>query len=90
MAQKRQPLDERDNYDFGAAIALGISFGMIFGMLLGNIAMGLVVGLLLAMLYNAYHEKKQKLPRANLALAVSFGALLVVAAIWVLSAAGLF
>lgn len=90
MAQKRRQLDKRDDYDFGSAIALGVSFGIIFGMLLGNIAMGLVVGLLLATLHNAYQEKKQNLPRANMALAISVGALLVVAAIWLLSAAGLF
>lgn len=84
------PTDERSTFDFGSALAIGFSLGMIFGLLLDNLAMGLVSGMMLATLANAYHEKRQQAPGANLALAISLGALLLVAAIWILSALDIF
>lgn len=84
------PTDERSPFDFGSALAIGVSLGMIFGLLLDNIALGLVTGLMLATLANAYHQKRLQRSGANLALAISLGALFFVSALWILSAMGIF
>lgn len=84
------PTNERHGFDSGSTLAIGLSLGLIFGLILDNIAMGLVTGLALATFANAYREKKQKKARANIALAISAGALLVVGLLWLSSALGVF
>lgn len=81
---------EEKGFDFGSALAIGVSLGLVFGTALGNVAMGLVAGLLLATLANAFHEKRQGKRGANTALAISIGALLFMIVVWVLSALGWF
>lgn len=75
-------------FDFGAALAIGVSLGLIFGMLVGHLAIGLVLGLNLAVVANAIHQKRQNEPNANLALAISVGAVLLILVVWAL--AGMF
>jgi hypothetical protein len=89
MRHQREKSGKTSDFDFGSAIALGVSFGLIFGMLMDNIGLGLGAGLLLATVANAFHEKRQKLPRANIALTISTGALLVVVLVVFLSVLGI-
>lgn len=81
-----KPKDERTPFNFGSALAIGISLGLIFGTALGNTAIGLVSGLALATLANAIQQKRQNAKNANVALAISIGAVLFVIVIWILSA----
>lgn len=95
MTSEKQPAlvkhgKEKERFDFGAAIAVGVSLGLVFGTALGNTAMGIATGLLLATLANAYHEREQGEKHANVAFAISVGALMFMILVWVLSALGWF
>ena len=95
MTDVKQPESSKQakgeiSFDFGNAIAIGLSLGLIFGTALGNSAMGLTTGLLLATLANAIHEKKQGKKNANVALAITIIALMVIILFWVASAFGWF
>lgn len=81
-----KPLKSSREFDFGSAIAIGVSLGLVFGAALGNIAVGLSCGLLGATLINAYYEWKQEKKGAKVALAISAGALLLLIAIYVVTA----
>lgn len=81
-----KPLKSSREFDFGSAIAIGVSLGLVFGAALGNVAIGLSGGLLVATLINAYHEWKQQKKGAKVALAMSVGALLLLVAIYVVTA----
>lgn len=88
MSQEKQPVSGKPvkdgkEFDFGSAIAIGVSLGLVFGTALGNIAIGLSGGLLVATLVNAYYEWKQGKKGANVALGISIGALLLLVAIYV-------
>lgn len=90
MSQEKQPVSgkpakDRKEFDFGTAIAIGVSLGLVFGTALGNTALGLSGGLLVATLVNAYHEWKQGKDGANIALAISVGALFLLIAIYVVT-----
>lgn len=76
MAPKKHPATagpgtETKTFDFGSAIAIGVSLGMIFGLLMDNIGMGMAGGLMLATLTNAYNEKKRNVRHGNTAFAIS-------------------
>lgn len=87
VKNEKQPR-KRERFDFGSAIAIGVSLGLVFGMLFDNPAMGIVVGLNLAVLANGYYLRRQGQPQATMALAISVGALVIMAVIWILSAVG--
>ena len=76
------------SFDFGNAIAIGVSLGFIFGTILDNAALGLTTGLLLATLANAIHEKRQEKKGANVALAITIVAFLFIILLWVAFAFG--
>lgn len=81
---------EEKGFDFGSAIAIGLSLGLVLGTALGNSAMGISTGLVLAGLANAYQEKKQGKKGANAALAITAGSLLFIILLWIATAAGWF
>lgn len=58
MSEKQQTNGNK-GFDFGTALALGITLGLAIGVALGNGALGMSGGLLVATLANAYHERKQ-------------------------------
>lgn len=70
--------------DFGSRLAMGLSLGLIFGLMMDNIAMGMSGGLLLATLTNAFAEKQRGEEHANVALAISIAALVLLVLIWLL------
>lgn len=91
MSNQKQPVSEKPlnnsrEFDFGSAIAVGLSLGLVFGAALGNIAVGLSCGLLVATLINAYYEWKQQKKGAKVALGLSAGALLLLVAIYAVTA----
>jgi hypothetical protein len=91
MTDRKQPGSSKKakgdrTFDFGYAIAIGVSLGFIFGTAFGNAAMGLTIGLLLATLANAIHEKRQGKKNANVALVIIIIGLLFVILMWVASA----
>lgn len=88
VKKEKQP-GKGERFDFGSAIAIGVSLGLVLGMLFDNPAMGIVLGLNLAILANGYHLRKQGHPQATAALAISVGALVVVAIVWILAAVGI-
>lgn len=81
---------EEKGFDFGNAIAIGLSLGLVLGTAIGNVGMGMATGLALAMLANAYQEKKQGEKGANAALAITAGSLLFIILLWIATASGWF
>ena len=76
---------ENETFDYGSAMAIGISLGMVFGMLLlDNIAMGMVGGMLLATLSHTFSQMRQGRRHAGLALLICLAGLIVLVAVWFL------